>query len=361
MTVKVDGMGTMFARREGTDPSLPPVVIGSHLDTQPTGGRYDGVLGVLGALEVVRTLNDLGIKTKYPIEVVNWTNEEGTAVRARHARLGRLRRRDRSGLCLQPHRREGPEVRRRTGADRLQGHRAGRRAEAPGAVRAPYRAGADPRGRGQGHRRRHPRPGAPLDPVHRHRQGEPYRLDADGDAQECRARPGPDHRARPRDRHGPPAERGGRHRPCRRLPEQPQHHPRQGRLHHRLPRAISSIRSTQWSPSWGEKAPKICAALGLGFESEIVGAVRPAGLRQGLRQGGARRRRAARLLAPRHRLRRRPRRLLDQPGGADGDGDVPLRRRPVSHNEDENISKEWATAGANVLFQAAVETAEIVE
>jgi N-carbamoyl-L-amino-acid hydrolase len=78
MTVKVDRMGTMFARREGTDPSLPPVVIGSHLDTQPTGGRYDGVLGVLGALEVVRTLNDLGLKTRHPIEVVNWTNEEGT-------------------------------------------------------------------------------------------------------------------------------------------------------------------------------------------------------------------------------------------------------------------------------------------
>ena len=54
------------------------MVIGSHLDTQPTGGRYDGVLGVLGALEVVRTLNDLGIRTKHPIEVVNWTNEEGT-------------------------------------------------------------------------------------------------------------------------------------------------------------------------------------------------------------------------------------------------------------------------------------------
>ncbi|WP_421725374.1 Zn-dependent hydrolase [Bauldia sp.] len=78
MTVTVDQMGTMFARREGTDPSLPPVVIGSHLDTQPTGGRYDGVLGVLGALEAVRTMNDLGIKTRYPIEVVNWTNEEGT-------------------------------------------------------------------------------------------------------------------------------------------------------------------------------------------------------------------------------------------------------------------------------------------
>ena len=78
MTVAVDSMGTMFAHRKGEDESLPPVMIGSHLDTQPTGGRYDGVLGVLSALEAVRTLNDLGIKTRHPIEVVNWTNEEGT-------------------------------------------------------------------------------------------------------------------------------------------------------------------------------------------------------------------------------------------------------------------------------------------
>ncbi|MBZ9896761.1 Zn-dependent hydrolase [Mesorhizobium sp. BR1-1-6] len=74
----VDEMGTMFARREGADPSLPPVYVGSHLDTQPTGGKYDGVLGVLGGLEVVRSLNDLGIKTKHPIVVTNWTNEEGS-------------------------------------------------------------------------------------------------------------------------------------------------------------------------------------------------------------------------------------------------------------------------------------------
>ena len=77
-TVKVDEMGNMFARREGKDKSLPPVFVGSHLDTQPTGGKFDGVLGVLGALEVVRSLNDLGIRTKHPIEIVNWTNEEGS-------------------------------------------------------------------------------------------------------------------------------------------------------------------------------------------------------------------------------------------------------------------------------------------
>ncbi|PHP67655.1 Zn-dependent hydrolase [Zhengella mangrovi] len=74
----VDEMGNMFAMRPGEDPEALPVYVGSHLDTQPTGGKYDGVLGVLGALEIIRSLNDLGIKTKHPIVVTNWTNEEGT-------------------------------------------------------------------------------------------------------------------------------------------------------------------------------------------------------------------------------------------------------------------------------------------
>ncbi|MEM7567138.1 MAG: Zn-dependent hydrolase, partial [Pseudomonadota bacterium] len=78
MTVAVDTMGNMFARREGEDADALPVWVGSHLDTQPTGGKYDGVLGVLAGLELVRALNDLGVKTKRPIEIVNWSNEEGT-------------------------------------------------------------------------------------------------------------------------------------------------------------------------------------------------------------------------------------------------------------------------------------------
>ena len=78
MTMGLDSMGNMFAERPGSDPNLLPVYVGSHLDTQPTGGKYDGVLGVLGALEIIRTLNDLKIKTKRPIVIVNWTNEEGT-------------------------------------------------------------------------------------------------------------------------------------------------------------------------------------------------------------------------------------------------------------------------------------------
>ena len=78
LTVAADRMGSMFALRKGTDPHALPVYVGSHLDTQPTGGKYDGVLGVLGGLEIIRSLNDLGIKTKHPIVVTNWTNEEGT-------------------------------------------------------------------------------------------------------------------------------------------------------------------------------------------------------------------------------------------------------------------------------------------
>lgn len=78
LSMGVDQMGTMFARREGVVQDALPVYVGSHLDTQPTGGKYDGVLGVLAGLEIIQTLNEQGIKTKHPIVVVNFTNEEGT-------------------------------------------------------------------------------------------------------------------------------------------------------------------------------------------------------------------------------------------------------------------------------------------
>ena len=77
-TVRVDKMGNIFARRAGRDNSLPPVVMGSHLDTQPTGGKFDGIYGVLSGLEVIRALNDQGIETEAPIEASVWTNEEGS-------------------------------------------------------------------------------------------------------------------------------------------------------------------------------------------------------------------------------------------------------------------------------------------
>jgi N-carbamoyl-L-amino-acid hydrolase len=77
-TVSVDSMGNVFARRDGRDPARPPVMTGSHLDTQPTGGKFDGAYGVLAGLEVLRTLHDTGTVTEAPIEVVVWTNEEGS-------------------------------------------------------------------------------------------------------------------------------------------------------------------------------------------------------------------------------------------------------------------------------------------
>ncbi len=77
-TVTIDALGNMFARRPGKNSGKLPVAIGSHLDSQPTGGKYDGALGVLAGLEVIRSLNDHGIETDAPVEVVNWTNEEGS-------------------------------------------------------------------------------------------------------------------------------------------------------------------------------------------------------------------------------------------------------------------------------------------
>ena len=76
-TVTIDEVGTMFARRPGKNPQLAPIAMGSHLDTQPTGGKFDGVLGVLGALEALRTLHQADYETNAPLEIVNWTNEEG--------------------------------------------------------------------------------------------------------------------------------------------------------------------------------------------------------------------------------------------------------------------------------------------
>ena len=77
-SVTVDDMGNMFARRPGRDNSLPPVAVGSHLDTQPSGGRFDGIVGVLAGLEILCTLHDADYTTDAPVEVINWTNEEGS-------------------------------------------------------------------------------------------------------------------------------------------------------------------------------------------------------------------------------------------------------------------------------------------
>lgn len=86
LTVRVDAIGNMFARREGRDPGRLPVLMGSHLDSQPSGGKFDGALGVIAGLEVMRSLNDLNIQTEAPVELVNWTDEEGS--RFGHSLMG---------------------------------------------------------------------------------------------------------------------------------------------------------------------------------------------------------------------------------------------------------------------------------
>ena len=78
LAVEVDAVGNIFARRAGTDPAAAPVAMGSHLDSQPSGGKFDGAYGVMAGLEVLRTLNDAGVATRAPLEVVSWTNEEGS-------------------------------------------------------------------------------------------------------------------------------------------------------------------------------------------------------------------------------------------------------------------------------------------
>src|SRR5580700_10301942 len=86
LSVRVDAIGNMFARRPGRDPNRLPVLFGSHLDSQPSGGKFDGALGVLAGLEVMHTLNDLGIVTEAPLELINWTDEEGS--RFGHSLMG---------------------------------------------------------------------------------------------------------------------------------------------------------------------------------------------------------------------------------------------------------------------------------
>ena len=86
LTVRVDEIGNMFARRPGRDPNRLPVLFGSHLDSQPSGGKFDGALGVIAGLEVMQSLNDLGIVTEAPVELINWTDEEGS--RFGHSLMG---------------------------------------------------------------------------------------------------------------------------------------------------------------------------------------------------------------------------------------------------------------------------------
>lgn len=113
-TVKIDSCGNMFAIRPGKRNDLLPIAMGSHFDTQPTGGKFDGVLGVLGPLEAMRTLADMGYETNAPVMIVNWTNRRRVTLCARHAGVRRLCRRLYPRLCLFSRRPAGHDFRRRT-------------------------------------------------------------------------------------------------------------------------------------------------------------------------------------------------------------------------------------------------------
>ena len=225
-TVRIDAIGNIFARRAGRDDGLAPVVTGSHLDTQPTGGRFDGVLGVLAGLEVVRSLNDLDVTTERPIEVAVWTNEEGCRFAPAMIASGvfagvfeldyALGRADPEGLTM------GAELARigYAGDDAVGGR------DVHAYFETHIEQGPDPRGRGQDHRHRHRRAGPALVRAGADRRRIARRADADGPsprrAAGCGARRRPGQPDRPRPRAAGVCHRGH----GRRLSQFAQRHPR---------------------------------------------------------------------------------------------------------------------------------------
>jgi len=358
MTVAVDAMGTMFARREGEDPSLPPVYMGSHLDTQPTGGKYDGVLGVLGGLEAIRTMNALGIRTRHPIVLSNWTNEEGT--RFAPAMLA-------SGVFAGVHDLAWAHDRRDAA-----GLRFGDELERIGFL------GAEPVG------------GRPIKAFFElHIEQGPI-LEAEGATIgvvthgqglrwiECTVT-------------GKESHTGSTPMPMRRnagrgLAQITELVPRVAMA--RQPNAVGAIGHVEIHPNSrniipgravftidirshllpallemeaeiAAEAPKLCEALGLGFESRVVGAFDPPAFDPAC---VATVRSAAERLGHAHR---------DIVSGAGHDACWINRVAPtamimcpcvdgLSHNEDEAITPDWAAAGTDVLLHAVLETAGIV-
>jgi N-carbamoyl-L-amino-acid hydrolase len=357
-TMGLDQMGTMYARREGTDPDALPVMVGSHLDTQPTGGRYDGVLGVLGALEIIRTLNDLEIKTKHPIEVVNWSNEEGTRFAPAMMASGVF-----AGVLTQD------EAYAKTDAEGL---RFGDELERIGWK------GDEPVGARKMHAffELHIEQGPILEAegkdigVVTHGQGLRWiEMTVTGKESHTGSTPMPMRKN---------AGRG-----MAQITE----------LVHRIamdnqPNAVGAIGQANVYPNSRniipgkavftadfrsheldrlnamvarlmEEAPKLCEALDVGFEAEIVGQFDPPAFDETLVQSI---RDAAERLGYSHK---------DIVSGAGHDACWVNKLYPtamvmcpcvdgLSHNEAEEITKEWSTAGAEVLFHAVLETAGVV-
>ena len=358
-TVKVDRMGTMFAEFPGTEPELLPVYVGSHLDTQPTGGRYDGVLGVLGGLEVIRTLRDLGLKTRRPIVVTNWTNEEGTrfapAMLASGVFAGVLdldwahARTDAKGLAFGDElKRIGWEGEEEVGARRMHAYfelhiEQGPILEAEGKDIGVVTHGQGLRwiqctvtGKGQHtgstpmRMRRNAGRGLARITEAVHDIAMKYQPDAAGAIGHIDVYPNSRNI----------------------IPE---------RVvftvdfrSHKLP--VLEAMATELQAL----APRLCEEVGCSFEAEMVGAFDPPAFDEAL---VARVRAAAERLGHSH---------MDIVSGAGHDACWVNRVAPtvmimcpcvdgLSHNEAEEISKEWAGAGTDVLLHAVLETAEIVE
>ncbi|PKP84559.1 MAG: Zn-dependent hydrolase [Alphaproteobacteria bacterium HGW-Alphaproteobacteria-2] len=357
LSMGVDEMGTMFARREGTDPDALPVYVGSHLDTQPTGGKYDGVLGVLAGLEIVRTLNDLNVKTKHSIVVTNWTNEEGTRFAPAMLASGVF-----AGVIDQDYAYSRQDAAGKTFGDELE--RIGWKGD--------ERVGAR---RMHAFLELHIEQGPILEAekkqigVVTHGQGLRW--------VQCTVTGKESHTGST-----PMAMRRNAGRGLAQITE----------LVHEIamknqPNAVGAIghidvypnsrniipgrvvftvdfRSHELDRMEGmvaellERAPKLCDALGCGFEHEVVGFFDPPAFDPVL---VGRVRAAAERLGYSHR---------DIISGAGHDACWINRVCPttmvmcpcvdgLSHNEAEEISKEWAEAGANVLMHAVVETAEV--
>ncbi|VAV88543.1 Beta-ureidopropionase [hydrothermal vent metagenome] len=359
MTMGLDEMGNMFATRAGTDPEALPVYVGSHLDTQPTGGKYDGVLGVLGGLELIRTLNDLDVKTKHPIVVVNWTNEEGTrfapAMMASGVFAGQFTqewaydRTDADGIRM------GDEL-ERIGwkGDEKVGQR---KMHAMFELHIEQGPILEAEGKDVG--------------VVTHGQGLRWI--------ECTVTGKESHTGST-----PMPMRKNAGRGLAQITE----------LVHQIamdnaPNAVGAIGHIDVYPNSRniipgkvvftidmrshelerlnamverllEEAPKLCAALDLGFESEIVGQFDPPAFDENC------------VTAVRNAAQRLGYSHMDIISGAGHDAcwinavaPTSMIMTPcvdgLSHNEDEDISIEWATAGTDVLLHAVLETAEIVE
>src|SRR5579885_3443902 len=341
-TVSIDRIGNIFARRPGRNPDLPPIVSGSHLDTQPTGGRFDGAYGVMAALEVVRSLNDLGYETEAPIEIVAWTNEEGSRFSPAMVgsgvfagvfdlEYGLARPDNATGVSL------GAELARSgfAGSEPVGGRPVGAYFEAHIEQGPILEAAGLPIGVVTG-------AGPALVRNHRHRAGGACRADADA------APPRRAGRRRADDRRGQPH----RPRPCalclrhRRLalaePQFAQHDPRPGVLHRRFP------------PSRRRRADRDGRRI-----------ARRLPRRRGDAEPRGRGRRI--LVFPAHPVRPPPRRR----GARGRRGAVYVSRVAptamvfvpcvggISHNEIEDAKPEDLTAGCNVLFNAILEAADV--